>query len=291
MEDHAGGFFVFTSNVDAHHFDWFRACEIRECHGNTELYQCSTRACSSGVWRAPLEYQFQVSKETLLAPGEGTVSATGGDTPATDADGGDAPRIGRVHGAARSTTLRYMPGTPPPAGAPGFQTNHPTCPKCKSPARPAILMFDDSMWKDLDSQRERLVRWKAAVAAQAGDRAHTSSRLRVIIMEIGAGDNVTTVREESEICLAEFLEAGADVKFVRVNPQHPLGDREEFKPDGASASAVLSIMGRGLEALEKIDAALPASIDDGRGARPSPGVQQSRWLAGLPFVPKRFFKR
>jgi len=105
VSGHAGSFFVFTSNVDAHHFDWFRACEIRECHGNTELYQCAEARCSprgrplrrdtrelednggaassSGVdrpnswkkvgnpcravWRAPRDFRFTVDKATMLA--------------------------------------------------------------------------------------------------------------------------------------------------------------------------------------------------------------------------------
>ena len=37
----AGSFFLFTSNVDAHSFDHFEAHEIRECHGNVELWQCA----------------------------------------------------------------------------------------------------------------------------------------------------------------------------------------------------------------------------------------------------------
>merc|ERR1740139_978427 len=64
-----GAFFAFTSNVDAHHFDWFEACEIRECHGNTELYQCAaSNPCSDKVWRAPLDFRFHVDKQTMLAP-------------------------------------------------------------------------------------------------------------------------------------------------------------------------------------------------------------------------------
>merc|ERR1712232_807965 len=62
-----GAFFAFTSNVDAHLFDWFDAGEIRECHGNTEMYQCSSKSCESGIWRAPLDYHFEVDEQTMLA--------------------------------------------------------------------------------------------------------------------------------------------------------------------------------------------------------------------------------
>ena len=43
----AGAFFVFTSNVDAHSYDVFPSHEIRECHGNVELWQCHNFACGT----------------------------------------------------------------------------------------------------------------------------------------------------------------------------------------------------------------------------------------------------
>jgi len=45
----AGGFFLFTSNVDAHSYDLFESHEIRECHGNTELWQCHNFACGTNA--------------------------------------------------------------------------------------------------------------------------------------------------------------------------------------------------------------------------------------------------
>jgi NAD-dependent SIR2 family protein deacetylase len=66
----AGAFFMFTSNVDAHSFDYFAAEEIRECHGNIETWQCAQQgACSApgDLWRAPEDYCFNVDKTTMLA--------------------------------------------------------------------------------------------------------------------------------------------------------------------------------------------------------------------------------
>ena len=45
----AGGFFLFTSNVDAHSYDMFESQEIRECHGNVELWQCHNFACGTNA--------------------------------------------------------------------------------------------------------------------------------------------------------------------------------------------------------------------------------------------------
>lgn len=93
----AGAFYFFTSNVDAHSFDVFESHEIRECHGNVELWQCHNFACGSNdssahrgvdesenddveggnskqmgwkrrLWRLPDNHQFVVCQETMTAP-------------------------------------------------------------------------------------------------------------------------------------------------------------------------------------------------------------------------------
>ena len=97
----AGAFFVFTSNVDAHSFDVFESHEIRECHGNVELWQCHNFACGTNdtalhggsldgsdagggdnvdeeqdqaqkwqrrLWRLPMEYKFMVNRKSMSAP-------------------------------------------------------------------------------------------------------------------------------------------------------------------------------------------------------------------------------
>ncbi|CAK0867792.1 unnamed protein product, partial [Prorocentrum cordatum] len=276
VSDAAGGFFVFTSNVDAHHFDWFRACEIRECHGNTEIYQC-TRGCQ-GIWRAPLDFRFLVATGTMLAP----AGAPAGAAPAAEAaeglgaaasgDGGEArPRVGNVRGGGRRTTLRHMPGSP--AGAAGFETrtNHPACPSCRGPARPAILMFGDYGWLDLEEQDERWSAWAKAVCSAADDARTGGRPLRVAILEVGAGGNVPTVRRTSEEQLHEFGESGAVASLIRVNPELPLGDRDEYEPTGEGADRVISIMDTGLASLGRIDAALEALWSAGAAEGPGQG--------------------
>ncbi|CAK0880851.1 unnamed protein product [Prorocentrum cordatum] len=284
VSDAAGAFFVFTSNVDAHHFDWFRACEIRECHGNTETYQC-TRGCK-GLWRAPLDFRFCVDA-TMLAPagepgaaidaeaaeGAGAVMKSGGGEP----PGGAAarPRLGHVRGGGRLTTLRHMPG--PLAGAAGFGANHPVCPSCGAPARPAILMFGDGGWLDLDEQEKRWFAWADAACSAAKDAQSGDRPLRAVVLEIGAGGNVPTVRRTSEDRLHRFGESGAMAKLIRVNPDLPLGDRDEYEPAGEKADCIISVMDGGLASLRRIDAALgalwpadPRQDGDRPGPRPGP---------------------
>lgn len=93
-DQRAGAFYLFTSNVDAHSFDIFESHEIRECHGNVELWQCHNFACGTNdsslqmrddndnhedakpnrkgwqrrLWRLPDDHQFIVCQDTMTAP-------------------------------------------------------------------------------------------------------------------------------------------------------------------------------------------------------------------------------
>lgn len=287
VKGRAGSFFIHTSNVDAHHYDWFPACEIRECHGNTELYQCagsrhgmdrlkaSDDRCQ-GIWRAPMEYRFHVDKETMLAPQvapdesfevETNHWASGNESEPFSA----VPRIGRVKGSALRHTLRHMIGKTPEMGSPasaacaarGFGQNHPVCPSCGGPARPAILMFGDYSWRDNDAQEARFNTWTEQVKELASERK--SSPLRVVLLEVGAGGNVTTIRNASEFLLKELLEAGADATLLRVNPDFPLADKRDLAPH------VVSLMGRGLESLRMMNAFMgPAALVREMSSAPVP---------------------
>ena len=262
VEGQPGAFFVFTSNVDAHHFDWFRACEIRECHGNTELYQCGESTQCQGVWRAPLDLSFDVDKSTMLAKDCSTAKSTIADGDNSNSVGtGAVPRLGRVRRSERTTMLRHM-GVSISVNPECFDGNYPKCRECFGSARPAILMFGDGDWQDVDSQQHRYESWQKAVV----DKLKLNPGLRVAVLEIGAGGNVTTVRQTSEHVAHQFAKAGADVRLIRVNPDLPLGDTQTFGPGGPLSASIISIMGKGLESLHKMDAAMPECM---RGSVPS----------------------
>jgi len=281
VHDSPGAFFAFTSNVDAHHFDCFAASEIRECHGNTELYQCVSRRCKRHIWRAPLNFRFHVDKITMHArdglPAENRTTkqvcvvceGTGLllDDPCPLCEGMEtffdevhqeeaspgmpcesAPRIGHVRGGGRPTALQYMPGPALDSENVGFARNHPVCPVCKGPARPAILMFGDFGWQDFMDQEDRWSSWSAAVTDEIKHRART--KVRAVILEFGAGCNVPTVRRTSEKKLRTWQKAGAEACLVRVNPDFPLSDQPQKE------GAVISILATGLPTIHQINAAL-----------------------------------
>jgi NAD-dependent SIR2 family protein deacetylase len=66
----------------------------------------------------------------------------------------------------------------------------PSCPFCGAMARPNILMFGDYGWEyaRTDGQRERLVKWMDTIEEEGG---------RLVIVEMGAGTAVPTVRNTS----------------------------------------------------------------------------------------------
>lgn len=86
-------------------------------------------------------------------------------------------------------------------------TSLPRCPKCGALARPNILMFGDWEWEESRSeeQQRRLNQWLKQVALK-----------RLVIIELGAGNAVPTVRNFSEA-----LTASLKGQLIRINVREP----------------------------------------------------------------------
>lgn len=202
----AGAFFVYTSNVD-HHFNTagFHPKEVLEIHGHTEAWQCSWRPCEAShnnqlQWTVPRDFRFAVDTT------EGTAS-----NPKPPEGATRRPRNwSRDH---------------------GFHDNRPVCPN-GHPARPCILMFNDSEWRQEVSATMRWHRWQSRVV----ELLQQEDPKKVVVLEIGCGDNVPTVRRRSET----LLDKGATL--IRINPDLPDG------PEGT-----IPIMGKGLDSVRAID--------------------------------------
>lgn len=266
VEGRAGAFFTFTSNVDAHSFDYFYAHEIRECHGNVELWQCRNRNCggedSRGIWRVPLNHRFVVHLETMIAPRDPTSASSSGpdkeDRPrdysdANEHDEADTrpAHVGHAMGSSRRHLLRYMIDGSGGDTTERTEENWPKCRNCGDAARPAILMFGDFNWHDNDAQEMRWENWQNALYKLARDRSEVDNPLKVAIVELGCGLNVATCRYQSEAMVMQLEEKEANVKLIRVNPDFPLVDNDDY----INEENVISIMARGLDTLEKIDEA------------------------------------
>lgn len=108
----------------------------------------------------------------------------------------------------------------------------PTCPDCGAIARPNVLMFGDWDWEShrTDQQAQREDRWLKEMAQE---------RARVVIVEIGAGTAIPSVRHFSHRLIRDL---GA--RLIRINV------RESQVPDTRDVGLAMGA----LEALTRIDA-------------------------------------
>ncbi|MBX9871107.1 MAG: NAD-dependent deacetylase [Burkholderiaceae bacterium] len=85
----------------------------------------------------------------------------------------------------------------------------PRCPHCGAMARPNILMFGDGGWNSAHSQRQRTMeqRWLSEVA---------QAMANVVIVEIGAGTTIPSIRNFSHQMIQEY---GATL--IRINVREP----------------------------------------------------------------------
>lgn len=104
-----------------------------------------------------------------------------------------------------------------------LESSMPRCPRCGALARPNILMFGDWGWESLpyQKQQERLDAWISSVS-------------NVVVVELGAGKALPTVRR--------FSERHARHRLIRINPREP-----ETKPSHGvglegTAAATLKIL-------------------------------------------------
>ena len=109
-----------------------------------------------------------------------------------------------------------------------LQNDAPVCPDCGRLARPNILMFGDAGWVSERSgqQRTNYDQWIQQVE-------------NPLVIEIGAGTHIPTVRHESE-------RRSRRGRLVRINPREP----------GRSGPETIAFPCAALDTLRKIDAAL-----------------------------------
>ncbi len=110
----------------------------------------------------------------------------------------------------------------------------PTCPYCGKVARPNILMFNDWQWIEhrTEEQERRMNAWLSEIY---------KNDYRLIVMEIGAGTAVPTVRRT-----CEKVAWDAEARFIRINP------REYTVPSGQ--------IGLACTAKEGLEMILPPSV-------------------------------
>ena len=86
----------------------------------------------------------------------------------------------------------------------------PVCPHCGAMARPNILMFNDSAWIETNTELQ-----------ERRQNSWLYSTKRPVVIEIGAGPTISTVRNFSERTAKQF-----HGHLIRINPTHPNVSRQ-----------------------------------------------------------------
>ena len=80
----------------------------------------------------------------------------------------------------------------------------PVCPRCQKIARPNVLLFGDNLWTCSRhvEQMKHYLEWRDSLEGA-----------RVVVLEIGAGSTIPSVREQCELVSERY-----DATLVRINP-------------------------------------------------------------------------
>lgn len=235
------GLFSVTSNIDGH---WARTAgvgpeRLYECHGAVTRMQTVEDAGDGDIWPTDAAEIAALNVPTWdLIPGEEVeISLASPDAqapwlPAVVGDDGasmmqDGKRVSArgVRRPGGPDLMRVTPGCPLP-----------TCPKTGLPTRPNVLMFyDGAVNVDvIERQQGAFSEWLDGIPKSA----------RLVIVEVGAGLEVPTIRGISQRTLRQFPQGA----LVRIN----LDDSEVGS--ARSSQKAVSVGGFGaLEALTRID--------------------------------------
>merc|ERR1712178_20113 len=132
----------------------------------------------------------------------------------------------------------------------------PRCPKTGELARPNVIMFGDLKWcpTRIKKQEAAFRRWQESLPKET----------RLVIVEVGAGKAIPTIRHAAEAAARDFPQA----TLIRIN----LDDSDV--PDDLNAVSIGGLGAR--EALSELDAMLGGSCGEcSSGARRDAGARAS----------------
>ena len=154
------------------------------------------------------------------------------------------------HPASHSTAVKVGSKGQPFDGV-AFASNHPRCIRCGAKARPAVKMFNDSE-SYMEPTQASHYDWMMTMENVALEITRTQGgrKARFVVLEVGVGANVPTLRHISKKNATELGEgeAEASVTLIRVNPKYPESEHE-LDP----SIYFIPLMEGGLEACEAIE--------------------------------------
>jgi len=129
-------------------------------------------------------------------------------------------------------------------GNSGFASGYPICPDCMALARPSILMFGDSNWVEDTIEYDVYNAWSSTTKKLL---EHIPT-FKLVILEIGCGDKVPTIRGMTEAAYLGLQPAETNnITLIRINKDFPFADSENY------SNSVIPILGGASDTLHVID--------------------------------------
>eukprot|EP00762_Andalucia_godoyi_P002449 ANDGO_02655.mRNA.1 hypothetical protein SDRG_01321 len=197
--------YIYTSNVDGH----FRriaqyGVDMAEIHGSVCEWQCA-EPCSEQMWKLEDEQIQQSLFSDYMSP-----------TPPFS-----------LCGPSSSTAPSQR----------SFDRRR--CPRCKvQPIRPHVMMFGDDRCIITSDMHARYQTWECAME----NVLRENPQFRLVILEIGCGVRVPSVREECESVLRDINARSRAAKHVaNVQNQQNVGENEAEEQDQAPQATLIRI--------------------------------------------------
>lgn len=125
----------------------------------------------------------------------------------------------------------------------------PICQCCGLPIRPCVLMFGDTdpvLLRRLKATADAYQAWEDSMEATVISEPNS---YRLVVLEIGCGERVPSVRLETEAVVGDVLERGGRATLIRLNPEGVLPEAP-----GALREHTLLLRATAAAALTRLDA-------------------------------------
>jgi NAD-dependent SIR2 family protein deacetylase len=142
----------------------------------------------------------------------------------------------------------------PPVKVNEEHDNHPSCPQCKGPARPNVLMFGDMYYFEATPANPDYSYKKFATDVENVLRANRGAKL--VVLEMGAGKRVPSIRNHCQRWINDATLGDFAVTLIRINPDFPDLDPLAWHPTNSNKTKkwfnFISFKAGALETLKRI---------------------------------------
>lgn len=152
---------------------------------------------------------YMIIKEFLMRTDKEHFIVTSNVDGAFERAGFDENRIYEIHGSGLRSQCLAEPAAHGVFTTPDPYIDYPKCPTCDSLARPNILFFNDLHlnYEHIYAQQDKFDEFR-----------HDENKGNTIVLEVGAGNTVPTIRN-----LSVIMNGRENLPVIRINPNHVEG--------------------------------------------------------------------